>query len=135
MYPLGFDSRHRPKENLRRLHYFAEHNISGLAFFHFASRRRHNSVAVRAREAVDIGLISTQRARRMNHCPLSTREHHVVIVTLLQFSDVVEETGNEALADLTQKSDERKKSIKHREGKKSQQLKHFRGAITSTVLT
>lgn len=36
----------------------------------------------------------------MNHCPLRSREHYVAIVTLLQFSDVVEETGNETLANL-----------------------------------
>jgi hypothetical protein len=99
--PLRLDPRHRPQEGLRSLHDLTEHNIRGLAVLHFASARRHNSVAVRAREAVEIGLVSTQSARRMNRCPLPTREHHVVIVTLLQFSHVVEETGNEALADLT----------------------------------
>jgi hypothetical protein len=46
-----------------------------------------------------------------------------VIVTLLQFSDVVEETGNEALADLTQKNDERKKIDKTPRGKKVAAIK------------
>lgn len=45
-------------------------------------------------------MVAAKHTRRMNHCSLSIRQHHIVIVTLLQFSDVVEETGNEALAYL-----------------------------------
>lgn len=101
LYPLRLNACDRPEEILRGLHNLAEDDVSGLAVLHLASRRRHNSVAVRAREAVEIRLVATQRTRRMDHRPLPTREHHVLIVTLLQFSDVVEETGNEALADLT----------------------------------
>lgn len=105
--PLWLDSCHGSKENLRGLHDIIEDDISGLAVLHFATRR-HNSVAVRAREAVEVSLVATQSTRRMYHRSLSTREHHVVIVTLLQFSDIVEETGNETLANLAQKKREQK---------------------------
>lgn len=87
--------------HLRRLHHFIEENVAGLlveAVLHLTSHG--GPVAVRARESVDVRLVTTQHTRRMNHCPLRSREHYVAIVTLLQFSDVVEETGNETLANL-----------------------------------
>lgn len=87
--------------HLRRLHHFIEDDVTGLlveAVLHLTSHG--GPVAIRAWESVDICLITTQHTRRMNHCPLRSREHYVAIVTLLQFSDVVKETGNETLANL-----------------------------------
>jgi len=43
---------------------------------------------------------ATQNTRRMNERALTRCKDCVVIVTLLPFSNVVEEAGNKALADL-----------------------------------